>query len=188
MQVRNELFLVFFFFNFLIILNIVFLILGKTDVREADNNVDCTFLRNLTYFSEPTDTSQSLENLLIEFFKFYAVFDFVNYAISIFEADRLKKPDFSPLYICNPLELGLNVSRNVSLKEANQFTALCASSAEILTKNDSLINIFDPKTVASKSKHIFNVNIQNIFDEAKYDNQKAQATEKQKVSDKFRGT
>jgi poly(A) RNA polymerase len=64
--------------------------------------------------------TDNLETLFIGFFEFYSSFDFTTHAISLTSGVSVPKPDHSPLYIANPLERGLNVSKNVSHDEAER--------------------------------------------------------------------
>lgn len=61
-----------------------------------------------------------LQTLLFQFFEYYSQFDFADKAISINEGRPIRKPNALPLYIVNPLELALNVSRNVSYEECER--------------------------------------------------------------------
>ena len=70
--------------------------------------------------------------LLYEFFEFYHNFDVKNRAISIVDGETYTKPDFSPLYIQNPLEVDLNASKNVGSEEVGQFQKICLDSLERL--------------------------------------------------------
>lgn len=91
-------------------------------MRIAEDNLNCTFLRDMNKL--PPDTysqnTASLETLLVQFFEFYAQFDFQDKAISINEGMAVRKPNGLPLYIVNPLEQTLNVSRNVSYEECER--------------------------------------------------------------------
>lgn len=60
---------------------------------------------------------ESLATLLLQFFEYYSSFDFNSRAISLNEAAAISKPEHSALYIVNPLERALNVSKNVSIEE-----------------------------------------------------------------------
>lgn len=96
------------------------LILGDEDVRITDDFIDCTFARDIKNINFSSNNSANLEMLLYQFFEFYSVFDFSTLAISLNAGKSVKKPDFSPLYIVNPLETKLNVSKNVSHDEVNK--------------------------------------------------------------------
>ena len=52
-----------------------------------------------------------LQSLLLEFFEFYSTFPYKTQAISVIEAVSYSKPDYSSLYIENPVETELNVSK-----------------------------------------------------------------------------
>lgn len=95
---------------------------GKDDVRIAEENLNCTFLRDLNKLPKDSysQNSASLESLLLQFFEYYSQFDFQDKAISINEGKPIRKPNSLPLYIVNPLEQALNVSRNVSYEECER--------------------------------------------------------------------
>lgn len=91
------------------------------DQRITSDDIDCTFLRDVTKLPFTTTNQDSLGQLLFQFFEFYSQFDFTNRAISLNEARTVIKPDDSAMYIVNPLELGLNVSKNLSPIEIDRF-------------------------------------------------------------------
>lgn len=98
------------------------MITEKDDVRIAEENLDCTFARDLNKL--PADcygqSDANLQTLLLQFFEFYAQFDFQNKAISVYDGCTIRKPNNLPLYIQNPLDQALNVSRNVSYEECER--------------------------------------------------------------------
>lgn len=99
-----------------------------------------------------TDNTSSLEHLLRQFFEFYSHFDFSSKAICLNEAVTIVKPEFSPMYIVNPLEKGFNVSKNVSLDEVERFQSEAKTAAWILeseekTQSWGLISIFEKKLI-----------------------------------------
>lgn len=55
--------------------------------------------------------------LLFNFFEYYSIFDFKTQAICIKDGRFKPKNDSSPLYIQNPFNTTLNVSKNVNLNE-----------------------------------------------------------------------
>lgn len=91
------------------------------DQRITTDNINCTFLRNMNRLQFETKNGDSLGRLLFQFFEFYAQFDFANRAISLNEARTVIKPDESAMYIINPLELGMNVSKNLNALEVDRF-------------------------------------------------------------------
>ena len=68
-------------------------------------------------------------SLLRGFFEYYAGFDFKVDAICLREGTVLKKRDSSPIYIYNPLEPTLNVSRNVNFREMENIQVSCRDAA-----------------------------------------------------------
>lgn len=72
------------------------------------------------------------EELLLHFFKFYAELDLSEKAISIVDGCLYPKPDQSPLFILNPVETGLNVSKNVLDSHLERFQSLCRSAHDSL--------------------------------------------------------
>lgn len=107
------------------------LFLGKDDIRIAEENVNCTFLRDMNMLPEECygQNPSSLETLLLQFFEFYAQFDFQDKAISVNDGVPIRKPNSLPLYIVNPLETSLNVSRNVSYEECQRLQAEVRNAA-----------------------------------------------------------
>ncbi|XP_072929815.1 poly(A) RNA polymerase, mitochondrial [Epargyreus clarus] len=89
----------------------------KGDIRIAEDNLNCTFLRDASRLPAASRGDHNLQTLLMQFFEYYAQFDFQDKAISVYEGNPVRKPNALPLYIVNPLEQALNVSRNVSYEE-----------------------------------------------------------------------
>ncbi|KAK9502665.1 hypothetical protein O3M35_011390 [Rhynocoris fuscipes] len=95
---------------------------GPQDKRVTED-IDCTFIRDLTRFKwklPKNDDKNELSSLLKGFFDYYTTFDFSSAGISLNEGKTIPKPDFSPLYVVNPLEKNANVSKNVSLEEVER--------------------------------------------------------------------
>ncbi|XP_026730146.1 poly(A) RNA polymerase, mitochondrial-like isoform X2 [Trichoplusia ni] len=95
---------------------------GKEDVRIAEENLNCTFLRDMNKLPPEcySQNKANLQTLLLQFFEFYSQFNFQDKAISINEGTAIRKPNSLPLYVVNPLEQALNVSRNVSYEECER--------------------------------------------------------------------
>ncbi|KAJ8976319.1 hypothetical protein NQ317_010273 [Molorchus minor] len=95
---------------------------------------------------------------LIEFFEFYSQFDFFDKSNMFKRGGSFDEPEFSAMYIINPLERGLNVSKNVSLEEVDRFkvevhnAAWTLESQENKGSNWGLLSIFENK----KSNYTFN--------------------------------
>ncbi|CAG5092699.1 Similar to MTPAP: Poly(A) RNA polymerase [Cotesia congregata] len=106
----------------------------KSDVRVADTTVDCTFLRDIKKWPPSKCLSLSLEELLFDFFCFYSEFDFASLAISLREGKIIDKPhsNHAGLYICNPLETSLMVSKNVSVTETLSLSSNVRRTASLM--------------------------------------------------------
>uniref|UniRef100_A0A336N5X3 CSON007153 protein n=1 Tax=Culicoides sonorensis TaxID=179676 RepID=A0A336N5X3_CULSO len=104
----------------------------KQDMRVTEDGINCTFLRDLNLLDFKVKNTSSIDELLREFFEFYSSFDFNNRGISLNEAKSILKPDHSAMYIVNPLEPLLNVSKNLSLEETERFRIEVRNAAWIL--------------------------------------------------------
>ncbi|XP_067133552.1 poly(A) RNA polymerase, mitochondrial-like [Centruroides vittatus] len=91
---------------------------------------------NTDHFKISKSDPCNLDTLLKEFFAYYATFDFKKNALSLLKGQITSKPDYSSLYIHNPIELGLNVSKNVSSEELNNLTEAMGSALWQLEKSD----------------------------------------------------
>ncbi|KAH8366686.1 hypothetical protein KR084_011850 [Drosophila pseudotakahashii] len=102
------------------------------DSRLTEDGINCTFARDVERVGFRSRNQSSLSELLLQFFEFYSQFDFHNRAISLNEGRPLSKPDHSAMYIVNPLEQLLNVSKNVSLEECERLRIEVRNAAWIL--------------------------------------------------------
>ncbi|KAH8373673.1 hypothetical protein KR200_009538 [Drosophila serrata] len=103
-----------------------------SDMRITEDGINCTFARDLERLAFRSRNQSSLSELLLQFFEFYSQFDFHNRAISLNEGRALAKPDHSAMYIVNPLEQLLNVSKNVSLEECERLRIEVRNAAWVL--------------------------------------------------------
>ncbi|XP_045474456.1 poly(A) RNA polymerase, mitochondrial-like [Harmonia axyridis] len=113
---------------------------GSKDSFITEEGVNCTFLRNIDKLHHTIINTETLENLLCEFFEYYSQFDFKTKSICLNEAVVLSKPDSSPLYIVNPLERGLNVSKNVSLEELDRFREEVRSAVWMIQSRENTVS------------------------------------------------
>ncbi|XP_011301529.1 poly(A) RNA polymerase, mitochondrial [Fopius arisanus] len=125
-----------------------------SDIRLTDTCVDCTFVRDPKIIPSGT-CKDSLEILLRDFYDFYANYDFASRAICLREGISLYKPDSSALFISNPLEKTLNVSKNVTPPEVMRFINAVRNAAmlfdEGLAPNSrGILDIFAEKQPQKK--------------------------------------
>ncbi|NXW77806.1 PAPD1 protein, partial [Hirundo rustica] len=96
---------------------------------------DCSFVSDLRKI-KPTKNTETLEVLLCEFFEYFGNFDFRRNSINLRKGKEVNKPESSPLYIWNPFEQDLNISKNVNQPQLEKFIAMARESAWILQKED----------------------------------------------------
>lgn len=150
-----------------------------TDIRITDDNINCSFLRDLNKldFTQNKDNNDMIGYLLMQFFEFYSQFDFTSRAISLIEGKSTLKCDHSAMYIVNPLEPQLNVSKNVSLEELERFRFEVRNAAWVLEssyeKSDDphwgLLNIFKTNKQAIVRPQMFYksrlVDVSDLFED-----------------------
>lgn len=109
-------------------------IAGAEDRCILDGN-NCTFIQDVNKI-QPSGNTETLELLLKEFFEYFGNFAFNKNSINIRQGREQNKPDSSPLYIQNPFETSLNISKNVSQNQLQKFVELARDSAWILEQED----------------------------------------------------
>lgn len=136
----------------------------KEDRRVTEDNINCTFLRDLNMIDFTTKNTDTVETLLLQFFEFYSSFDFINRGLSLNDARTILKPDHSAVYILNPLEQAMNVSKNVSLEEVERFRIEVRNAAWLLESEHSnkssddpwgLLNLFKSNQQSLIRPHMF---------------------------------
>lgn len=155
------------------------------DIRVTEDNINCTFLRDLNKLTFKTENTESLHHLLLQFFEFYSSFNFQQSGISLREGRSITKPDHSAIWITNPLEPLLNVSKNISHEELEKLKLETRNAAWILestidkNKDPSswgLLNLFRSKKRIVKPEMFFKsrlVDVTDLFNDdsvKKYDN------------------
>lgn len=101
-------------------INLLMKLAKPEDMRVTEDGINCTFRRDWQELPFKTKNTSRTSELLLQFFEFYSQFDFSNRGISLNEGRTVAKPDHAALYIVNPLEQLLNVSKNVSLEECER--------------------------------------------------------------------
>lgn len=160
---------------------------GKT-TDNPENTVNYFKFLDITRLQ--SSNTETLENLLLQFFEYYSNFDFVSKAISLNEATAITKPEHSALHIVNPLERGLNVSKNVSLEELERLKIELRNAAWLLESQEikekklgrwGILSVLDKKTkknfyvTSARQNRIMNV--KNLFEENDVDNHITDKTE-----------
>ncbi|KAH8388025.1 hypothetical protein KR093_011211 [Drosophila rubida] len=130
---------------------------AATDIRVTEDGINCTFARDMERVAFGSRNTSSLSELLLQFFEFYSQFDFHNRAISLNEARALSKPDHSAMYIVNPLEPLLNVSKNVSLEECERLRIEVRNAAWILESE------VENSTLTEQERHEQSWGLLNLF-------------------------
>ncbi|NWQ82828.1 PAPD1 protein, partial [Columbina picui] len=96
---------------------------------------DCSFVSDLSKI-KPTKNTETLDVLLGDFFEYFGNFDFRRNSLNLRKGKEVNKPESSPLYIWNPFEQDLNISKNVNQPQLEKFIAVARESAWILQKED----------------------------------------------------
>uniref|UniRef100_A0A8C1GSP5 Mitochondrial poly(A) polymerase n=1 Tax=Cyprinus carpio TaxID=7962 RepID=A0A8C1GSP5_CYPCA len=109
---------------------------GPSDKCVIEGN-DCTIVSDLSKITLQQNTD-TLEKLLQEFFEFYGNFPFNKASINIRKGKEQTKPETTALYIQNPFETTLNISKNVNATQLERFVALCRESAWLLQQKEIL--------------------------------------------------
>ncbi|XP_022047896.2 poly(A) RNA polymerase, mitochondrial isoform X1 [Acanthochromis polyacanthus] len=110
---------------------------GPADKSVIEGN-DCTFVSDFSKIQLKSNT-ETLEQLLCEFFEFYATFPFSRMSLNIRKGKEQNKPEVAPLHIQNPFETSLNVSKNVNATQLDRFVALCQESSWLLQQGETNI-------------------------------------------------
>ncbi|KFP72121.1 PREDICTED: poly(A) RNA polymerase, mitochondrial, partial [Acanthisitta chloris] len=103
---------------------------------------DCSFVSDLGKI-KPTKNTETLDVLLGEFFEYFGNFDFRKNSLNLRKGKEVNKPESSPLYIWNPFEQDLNISKNVNQPQLEKFVAMARESAWILQKEEKTERMID---------------------------------------------
>lgn len=150
------------------------------DIRVTDDAINCTFLRDLNRLDFKTSNDDSLQILLMQFFEFYSKFNFAENGISIIEGKPITKVDYSAMWITNPLETHLNVSKNLSHEELEKFKFESKNAAWMMETSDKpnlekdwgLLSLFKARKTKLKAESFFRprmVDVHDLFDEEESD-------------------
>lgn len=130
--------------NFMITCLVIFFLQQQKILPPADafvkfpkTNENIQYITDTSKLNFKSVNTSTLSELLTEFFEYYNSFDFVKDAPSIQYGVKKANIGNDSMYIYNPLDNGLNVSRNVTDFERNQFINKCKMSHESLTKGNA---------------------------------------------------
>lgn len=147
----------------------------NTDIRPITADIDCIFLRDINRLRFKTTNTDTLEQLIENFYDFYANLATEQLTISLNAGHTIPKSTLWPLHIVNPLEPELNVGACVSEQETFDFRYKAklanASFRELrrgFSPNNSkkLLEFFNPKEINDVRTHIvskMNANIRKTL-------------------------
>lgn len=119
-------------------------------VRLEDTIDGVQFITDFSKVNFKSTNTSTLAELLVAFFEFYSAFDFNKNAVSIPTGTIKANYTADSMFIFNPIEPALNVSRNVSDIERNEFIEKCQVALKALTINQSnaveLLDFYNTKT------------------------------------------
>lgn len=136
---------------------------SNSDVRITNEGINCTFLRDVSKLHKDVENKKTLDQLLLGFFEYFATFDFNTNAISLNFGKTINKPEYSALYIVNPLEVHFNVSKNISSEEMERFRIELRNAAWIMessllnTNSFNLLDLFKGFDVNKKNQIVFEI-------------------------------
>jgi len=124
------------------------------------------------------DNKMKTEDILIMFFQFYATFDFGSNGLNLLSGKTVVKPDYSAMFIVNPIEPELNVSKNVSAEETerlqnemrNATWMLEASTTSAAGKNWGLVKLLSSTAQRQTLSNTYSrsrsrlVDVKSLFD------------------------
>lgn len=153
-------------------LNLLIKSATQEDIRVTDDFINCTFLRDLNKLKFKSDNEDSVQLLLKQFFEFYSKFNFVDNGISLLEGKPVAKPDYSAMWITNPLEPLLNVSKNLSYEELEKLKFEAKNAAWIMETSENakpdadwgLVALFRAKKKIVKPETFFKPRIVDVHD------------------------
>lgn len=112
----------------------------KSDVRITEDNVHYTFLRDQSKMDFKTENTDSLETLLEQFFEFIDKFNFNANSLSLNHTKNSRKLDSAPMFIENPFEIELNVSKAIRKREIERMKVIAGIALNALKKSTKSSN------------------------------------------------
>lgn len=114
------------------------------DKRPITDNSDCIFLRDINRLRFQSTNTDSVEQLIEQFFDFCASSNFATNIISLNTGQMLPNSASTPMHIVNPLESEHNVSANVSHQETADFAMKAKQAGHLFHELQQ--NFSQPKT------------------------------------------
>ncbi|KAK1129427.1 hypothetical protein K0M31_019156 [Melipona bicolor] len=112
---------------------------------DKSNTID-NFDWFLKWKNTVSSNDESLSKLLCEFFEYYSFFDFKTQGLCLRDGITKVKKDVSPLYIYNPFNPSLNVSKNVTISELLRLVEHFQRAFHIMvysTEKDTLVKLIN---------------------------------------------
>ncbi|KAL3242753.1 hypothetical protein MRX96_002518 [Rhipicephalus microplus] len=92
----------------------------------------------------PYRRAEELEGLLRSFFEYYASFNFKSKGIAPFSGQTLEKPEYTAMFVQNPLDRQLNASRNIGLSDLKKLQSRMADALSLMDNAPRKITMEKP--------------------------------------------
>ncbi|XP_037269860.2 poly(A) RNA polymerase, mitochondrial [Rhipicephalus microplus] len=92
----------------------------------------------------PYRRAEELEDLLRSFFEYYASFNFKSKGIAPFSGQTLEKPEYTAMFVQNPLDRQLNASRNIGLSDLKKLQSRMADALSLMDNAPRKITMEKP--------------------------------------------
>ncbi|XP_076233825.1 mitochondrial poly(A) polymerase [Calliopsis andreniformis] len=109
----------------------------KEYTSEKSRVFNMEFILNIKKLQSKRKNNVTLSLLLRDFFEYYSIFDFHTDGICIREGKVKVKPDKSPVYIFNPFEPMLNVSKNINCSQLTHIIEQFREAFVIMNQNEN---------------------------------------------------
>lgn len=96
------------------------------------DSFDSIYLTDISKLNFKSENTSSLAELLVQFFDYYVAFNYAKNGASITTGSIKANIAADSIFVYNPLEHGVNVCRNLSDSERNQFVEKCRVARDAL--------------------------------------------------------
>lgn len=90
------------------------------------------------------EKGETFEDILRSFFEYYASFNFKSKGIAPFSGQTLEKPEYTAMFVQNPLDRQLNASRNVGLSDLKKLQGRMAEALSLIDNAPRKITVEKP--------------------------------------------